>query len=586
MAINKIKTGSINDSAVTTDKIQDSAVTNAKVSPSAAIAQSKVSGLATSISNLCTSISSVSSDIQQQADNIALLGFKMAVNDGLTVFNLIDGVVDEFNDESGTDEAEGSNDTYNATDDYYVNSNSPTGDTIPLSTPYSAGFAIRTVTEPDTSCAATNPTIGAGTPGTYTVGLGVTSMSVKMWGAGGGGGYYGNVGTGFVTGGTGGGGGFVSGTVAVTPGQSILVGVAEGGTRPSQPTYNGALHADHPTRQGNSVGERKNPGGAGAGYIACSSGGFSGPQSPSIFMVAGGGGQAGDNVNTNQDGGAGGGLTGCAGGQSTEQTSYVQAQSARHGGGGSQCAGGQGGSPCGSGDGGLLYGMGRGGAGWYGGGGGTGDDGPTPNDPQYAGGAGGGGSSYYGHPQVSSGSTEEGGNPNRDGGGVPDPQYVPGTNEGTNVNDPQGDVHPAINPGGPTSPSGQGSGCGANYGEDGYILITATAGPVAASTLSTTITSGTFTSSSVATSARIVVFEENVDTPTLNTDVIASISRDGTNFTNATLSDSGYVTGSSGQRILTGQADISGQPSGQSMRWKLALANNTVKIHGVALQWS
>jgi len=96
-----------------------------------------------------------------------------------------------------------------------------------------------------------------------------------------------------------------------------------------------------------------------------------------------------------------------------------------------------------------------------------------------------------------------------------------------------------------------------------------------------------FTSTSVATSARIVVFEENVDTPTLNTDIIASVSRDaGVTFTNATLTDSGYVTGSSGQRILTGQADISGQPSGQSMRWKLALANNTVKIHGVALQWS
>ena len=54
----------------------------------------------------------------------------------------------------------------------------------------------------------------------------------------------------------------------------------------------------------------------------------------------------------------------------------------------------------------------------------------------------------------------------------------------------------------------------------------------------------------------------------------------------ATLSDSGYVTGSSGQRILTGQATISGQPSGQSMRWKLALANNHVKIHGVSLQWA
>ena len=53
-----------------------------------------------------------------------------------------------------------------------------------------------------------------------------------------------------------------------------------------------------------------------------------------------------------------------------------------------------------------------------------------------------------------------------------------------------------------------------------------------------------------------------------------------------TLTDSGYVTGSSGQRILTGQASVSGQPSGQSMKWKLELANQTVKIHGVSLQWS
>ena len=104
---------------------------------------------------------------------------------------------------------------------------------------------------------------------------------------------------------------------------------------------------------------------------------------------------------------------------------------------------------------------------------------------------------------------------------------------------------------------------------------------------STTIVCEPFAATSVPTASRIVVFEENVDTPTLNTDVIASISRDGgSTFTTATLSDSGYVTGSSGQRILTGTATISGQPSGQSMRWKLALANNAVKIHGVALQWS
>ena len=120
--------------------------------------------------------------------------------------------------------------------------------------------------------------------------------------------------------------------------------------------------------------------------------------------------------------------------------------------------------------------------------------------------------------------------------------------------------------------------------EDGYVLINQSA---PATTTSTTIVSTAFTAASVPTSARIVVFEEDVETPTLNTHIIASVSRDGgSTFTTATLTDSGYVTGSSGQRILTGQAIISGQPSGQSMRWKLALANNAVKIHGVSLQWS
>ena len=45
----------------------------------------------------------------------------MAVNEGLTVFNLVDGVVDEFHDESGTDEGEGSNDTYCSSSDNYIN---------------------------------------------------------------------------------------------------------------------------------------------------------------------------------------------------------------------------------------------------------------------------------------------------------------------------------------------------------------------------------------------------------------------------------------------------------------------------------
>ena len=57
--------------------------------------------------------------------NISLLAFKMAVNEGLTVFNLVDGVVDEFHDESGTDEAEGSNDLYCSSSDLYKNATAP-----------------------------------------------------------------------------------------------------------------------------------------------------------------------------------------------------------------------------------------------------------------------------------------------------------------------------------------------------------------------------------------------------------------------------------------------------------------------------
>ena len=199
---------------------------------------------------------------------------------------------------------------------------------------------------------------------------------------------------------------------------------------------------------------------------------------------------------------------------------------------------------------------GAGGAGYYGGGGGA-------SGPQGYG-AGGGGSSYYGHPQISSGSTEDGHNmsyPTPDGiaesGGAAIPGYIAGVGEGT--------IH--------------------NPGEDGYVLLTGTASIGGAS--STTIISTPFSANSVPTTSRIVVFEEDVGSPTLNTDIIASISRDGgSNFTTATLTDSGYVTGASGQRILTGQATISGQPSGQSMRWKIALANNIVKIHGVSLSWA
>ena len=500
----------------------------------------------------------IQSNIDSNEQNIALLGFKMAVNEGLTVYNLVDGVVDEFHDESGTDEGEGSNDLYCASSDNYINQTSPVA--------ISAGFSITAITEPQTSTTHTNPSTNQGTFGTFTVPTGMTSATIKAWGAGGGG----NGNPGYSYSGKGGGGGFASGNLAVTGSQAVLVGVGEFGA--------GGDPGSHPNRPLGNGGNCREGGGHGAG-----GGGFStvlvgltAPQIqtsssaytyasgsplerantvPALSVLGAGGGGGGHSTNNDSiDGGAGGGLTGESGVNQCVKTGGDPIGPSGEGysaGGGGQTSGGQGTDSTYNGA--LLRGgqssseSGAGGGGYYGGGAGSGSAGSY--------GAGGGGSSYYGHPQVTSGATEAGSE--AEGGGVTEPAYVSSTNEG--------------------GPNPRGN------GEDGYVLIT---GTQPGTTSSTTIVSNAFTAGSAPTSSRIVVFQEDVASTTLNTDVIASVSRDGgSNFTTITLADSGYVTGASGQRILTGTANISGQPSGTSMRWKLALANNASKIHGVSLQW-
>jgi len=556
-----IATAKIADGAVTTAKILDGTIANADINACAAIADSKLATISTAGKVNVSALSAPGSTsvflrgdksyaaidvsgIDKNAFNISLLGFKMAVNEGLTVFNLVDGIVDEFHDESGTDEAEGSNDTYCASSDFYQNATF-----TPYS--YSAGFALTSVTEADTSgTAPANPATGEMTFGKFTVPSGVTSVTGYAWGGGGSRG-------GYQTYANGGGGGFVSGNIAVTAGQVLNVAVAEG--RAACESGRVAWGGKTPTNEsGGGHGYSFGGGLSGITNNSVNSGAFNqgAPFVPAVLLIAGGGGGGG----SHGKGGAGGGLTGDAGDTTSEQTNTGGGHTC--GGGGDQEQGGQGGpygAPnCGSlftgGDGGCS---GGGGAGYYGGAGG-GYAAPAPGH-----GSGGGGSSYYGNPAITSGATEEG--TSCEGGGTASPLYVADTNEGGT-----GGSHPS----------------GANPVENGYVLITS-AGCIASGAVATNIVSNAFTSTTVPTTSRIVVFQENVDSPTLNTDIIASVSRDGgSNFTTATLTDSGYVTGSSGQRILTGQATISGQPSGQSMRWKLALANNHVKIHGVSLQWA
>ena len=569
---------------ITTDSITDLAVTEAKIA-NLAVAEGKIAGnavtsakindgtvaaadLASSLDLTGKTVTLPQSAFATVDQNIALLGFKMAVNDGLTVFNLVDGVVDEFHDESGTDEGEGSNDAYCGTSDFYKNQTDPVS--------VSAAFTTTAITEPQTSTTATNPAYKAGTYGTFTVPSGLSSVNIQAWGAGGG---QGNR-TEPANNGGGGGGGYAEGTLAVTSSQVMRVVIGEGGRHAiaaSQPSPGKGLGGAGGIPATVAPSDAGSFGGGMAGVFTCAVAAspivLTGYSAPAAIVIAGGGGGGGfSNRNAGcgsadtcvASGGAGGGLIGDAGG-----TENAQAQAyGTAGGGGSQTAGGQGGAsePGTEGSDGVLFGggnpapsdgnTGSGGGGYYGGGGSSSTGGfPFCNNGDLR--NGGGGSSYYGHPQITSGSTEDG--TYSEGGGVTQPNYASSTNEGT------------------TAPGNSGN------GEDGYVLLTGTA---PGSTTSTTIVSNAFTAGSAPSSSRIVVFQENIDTPTLNTDVIASISRDGgTTFTTATLTDSGYVTGSSGQRILTGTATISGQPSGTSMRWKLALANNAVKIHGVSLQW-
>jgi len=57
--------------------------------------------------------------VEKNQDNIMLNAFRIAVNGSLSQFNMVDGIVDEYEDESGIDTANSSNEDYDSTGDYY-----------------------------------------------------------------------------------------------------------------------------------------------------------------------------------------------------------------------------------------------------------------------------------------------------------------------------------------------------------------------------------------------------------------------------------------------------------------------------------
>ena len=581
---------------IKSSNIKDAEVKNVDISPTAAIDSSKVSGIDTT-------------QLETNAFNIGILGFKIAVNDGVTIFNLVDGVVDEFHDETGVDTAENSATTnYDSSGDFYQNLDSTPGvamhlgvEAVTFENPAHAplitftsqeaangAFGVQgSITFPSltTSIEATmvgsgggyhtgdggpggsvqatitNPSI-AGATWDYVVGEGGNPAKAPTNGQGG----YGGGGSGY-----GGGGGF---TGIFDDEVTIIEGgtYSEGGDWhiPGEPNPfpdEGPAFADTvaPANASEAVlivgsgasGEASNGApqaqGGGGGFLAGTSG--SGPISTSM-VGSGGTNPSGGGADQEQNGGASNtpylNLAGGGTGESwTQESPHPDAIHFR-----------------GAGFSYPPYGLGAAGSGYHGGGGGTDAGG-------YTGGFGGG--SGYSNPTY-----------------VPSPSLEYETAVGAaSAPSPESTFDEAPYYTALPSPrqalfaagaQGEGADGPGTAGGDGGILLVFDAG---ASATSMTLVSDTFTASTTPSTARIVVFAE---LPDGLSDFTVSATRDNTNYDTITLTDEGYSAGSSGIKIFSGSTPLTGAAGGQpqvQLRWKIVgtSLSNTNKIHGVALQW-
>ena len=590
---NMIQDGAIDSSklapnSITSANITDSSIVNADISPTAAITVSKLStpGSGTEFLKGDGSFASVDTDaIDTNAFNIGLLGFKMAVNDGLTIFNLVDGIVDEFNDQTGVDTSENVGMNYDSSSDFYRGGNA-------------------TLPSPPTQDITAFTSVG---PHTYNVEPGSTSVNVLIVGGGGGGGSGGYNNT---KGGGGGAGGLIYyPNYPVTPGGTVAVTVGAGGegagynppspgSAPYTPTarpdgrvgtgeFGGYEHPQYtypmahtyysPGQTGNDssfgplIGEG---GGAGGGWLTSGSHPYMGGVSSETYHEGGSGGAGGASP-TSYYGSTGEGkqdenhpipLTptilpinspGSFGNDGGLVQPDVPSDSASGGGGGAGGAGGDAeGAVGGEGGIGLNYNIADGttSVGYAGGGAGT----DVESFPQGTSVPFGGGDTNQTNHQQPNWFPGLPGAVNSGGGGA----------GGRNIN--------------PSSPTG-----GAYGGDGGPGVVIVKEVQSTFSNPTTTLISDTFTANSTPTKARIVLFAEI--SSTLNSQLSASATRDNTTFNAITLTDSGYVTGSSGTKIFTGSTPLTGTASPQvQLRWKISgtSLSHVNTIHGVALQWA
>ena len=493
MALTKITTGIIADSAVTTTQIDDATITSTDM----AVDPRNASNLNSGDVPLAQLGNAPATDTTSIEDDIALLGFRVAANGSLAKYNLDDQIVDAFEDATGVDASASTGEIFNGTGKYFSGgAAAPTGGTITTHSTYTVHSFLTS------STFIVNGT-GSGTTVDYLV--------VAGGGAGGGNAIPGG----------GGAGGLLSGTGHTVSAQSYPITVGAGGI-----SNQGSGDNSTTKNGGNSIFD--------------------------TYTSIGGGGGANGSGGLGLNGGSGGGA--CGYNQSYGTGTVGQGNAGARNSNPSYGAGGGGGA----GETGFQPPQGQGGPG----GDGLQNDFRTGSNVWYAGG---GGGSFWNSGNGGAGGQGGGGN----GTGGAYAQSAGAANTG-----------------------GGGGGGGQNdygTGGTGIVVIRYTTGSLESAGNMTLVSTATTAVTEPTKGDVVLTYTNGAGTTTLNTDLVASVSRDnGTTYTAATLALQG-TTG--GHNIATvHDLDISGQPAGTSMRWKVVTANQTIskitRIQAMSMGWS
>ena len=366
--------------------------------------------------------------------------------------------------------------------------------------------------------------------GTYTTDTEQDDYEILVVGGGGAGG-------GWAGGGGGGGGGFLSLTGVTVTAASHTVNIGAGGASSSGAAEGGT--AEDSTFHDGATEHTGLKGGRG-GYISCQGG--------SGYGSGGGAGGV--------DGGTG---VGCDANTENNSVGYAGGDynNGSHKSGGGGGGGGQDGSNGTS-------------SGGVGGDGGVSDIVETGVNVTYAGGGGGGN-----HMNSSGGAGGAGGGANGSGnnstGGAPSAANNTGGGGGGS--------------GGISGNTGEPSGAGGS----GLVILRRPTSGTTYSNMTLISNATTAVDGAPTTGDLVITYTDGAGTATVNTDIKAYISRNGSAYTSAVTLVSQGTTG--GHTILTANGvDLSGITTGTSMRWKIETLNQGVskqtRIHAVSLGWS